>query len=372
MRIGFLTYGFPDKLTGIGRYTSELTRALRDLDAGLEIVLLNPYPDARHPWYREFEAVSIPSLQRLPALATLGNVVVHRAALAARLDVLHDPCGVAPFLMPTRAYKRVTTVHDAIPLVYPSSQPPLTRLLFHTLIRWSGTTADAIVTVSETSARDLHRHLGLPLDKLHVTPLGVTLPEEAATLADEFAGLAPYLLAVGALHPRKNLARTLEAFTRLGGGARLVIVGPPSWGADATLEGVLAGSRDHPNVRYTGFVDDATLDALYRHATALVFPSLYEGFGLPALEAMARGTPVIASATSSLPEVVGDAGLLVDPTSTDAIASAMRRVLDDADLRRDLSVRGLERAAGFRWTDTGRKTLELYRGLLGGEARDVR
>ena len=374
MKIGVFTYGIEgERMTGIARYTVELTRALRRVDPTLEITLLNPYPDDPHPWYREFPTYPLPLLRRLPLAATLGNWQLHRAARELELDVLHDPCGIAPFLVPrgTAPYARVTTVCDAIPLVYPRTQPLLTRAVFHTLVRASGRTADAIVTISEASRRDLVRTLGLPDEKIHVTLLATNesaapLPAEAVeAILTRLGATPPYLLYVGALHPRKNLPRVLEAFARVRADApeaTLVIVGPPSWGASDVLRHVLARTGD--GVTFTGFVSDADLQALYQGAHALVFPSLYEGFGLPPLEAMAAGTPVVTSNVSSLPEVVGDAALLVDPTSVDGIADAMARLMRDDELRVDLARRGRERSRAFSWAATARATLEVYRAVV--------
>ena len=370
MRVGFLTYGMNETMTGIGRYTVELTRALRRLEPSLEIVLLNPYPDSPHPWYREFEVYPLPELRLLPATASLGNWALHRAAVKLDLGLLHDPCGVAPFLTLPPRYRRIVTLHDAIPYIYPETQPRLTRLVFQTLVRAARYTADAVLTVSASAAEDLGRYTGIPAHKFFVTPLGVhppTSPPPADLTLSRLGIRAPYLLYVGALHPRKNLGRVLAAFDLLrarGSAAQLVIVGPQSWGARDVLNLVTDRARENANVLFTGFLPDAALQALYRGARALVFPSLYEGFGLPALEAMAHGTPVISSATSSLPEVVGDAGLLVDPYLAPAIADAMHRLLQDEVLARRLGECGRIRARQFTWERTAQGTLEVYRKVL--------
>jgi glycosyltransferase involved in cell wall biosynthesis len=368
MRVGFFTYGIQhaDRLTGIARYTTELTRALRQLDPALDIVLLSPYPNSALGWYREFETVPVPGLGRLPAAATLGNISLHRAAVRARLDVLHDPCGIAPFLYPLpgvrRPYARVVTIHDVFARVVPQTQDPLMRLLYATLLPLTRRTADAVLTVSEASLADLRMHLHLPQQLTHATPLGVRGPAEPdaeAVLDVQTPPTGPYFLYVGNLTPRKNLRRVLEAFALVQfrhPDTRLLIVGPKFWGSDE----ISALAAKAPGVTLTGFVSDEALDALYAHAQALVFPSLYEGFGLPALEAMVRGCPVIASDTSSLPEVVGDAGLQVDPLSVDAIAGAMLRVLEEPGLHADLAARGRQRAALFSWRATAEKTRAVY------------
>lgn len=372
MRVGVFTYGMNERLTGIARYAVELTRALRRLEPSLEIVLINPYPASRHPWYSEFETYPLPNLKLLPAAASAGNWELHRAALRLDLDILHDPCGIAPFLIPGGRYKRVTTVHDAVPYIYPETQPLLTRLVFQTLVRAARYTADVVLTDSTSAAHDLARYAGIPKRKLFAAPLGVSAPPPSSTtkvehVLEKLGVRPPYFLYVGALHPRKNLERVTQAFGALrtqGSEAHLVVVGPPSWGAQGTLRHLTDRSQQDASVVLTGFVSDEELHALYYGARALVFPSLYEGFGLPALEAMAHGTPVIASNTSSLPEVIGDTGLLVDPLSTEAIARAMRTLLGDDDLHRSLSVRGRQRAGRFTWENTATKTLAVYRQLV--------
>ena len=155
MRVGLFTYGMRDQLTGIGRYAVELVRALHTLALELEITLINPYPDSPLPWYQEFETYPVPQLARVPAAASLGNWVLHRASTDLELDVLHDPYGITPFLFPQQRYRRITTVHDLVPVLMPKVQPLATRLIFMTLIPAARYTADAVVTVSRASARDL-------------------------------------------------------------------------------------------------------------------------------------------------------------------------------------------------------------------------
>jgi glycosyltransferase involved in cell wall biosynthesis len=373
LHIGVLTYGiYGERMTGIARYAIELTRALKQIKPDLKITLLNPYPESTHPWYQEFPSYPLPQLKLLPMTATLGNWQLHRAACELKLDILHDPCGIAPFVAPQSPYKRLTTVHDAIPAIYPETQPLLTRLMFQTLIRGAAYTADAIITVSQSAADDLNKHYGLPKDKLHVVYNGIhsvapLAPEAMHQVLNHHAIHSPYFLYVGALHPRKNIERVIAAFLQVRSShpqASLVIVGPPSWGAHTTLKTVLTNAEGDTGITFTGYVSDAALDALYQGAQALVFPSLYEGFGLPVLEAMVRGTPVITSTVSSLPEVAADSALLVNPSSTDAIAKAMTELLTDTELARNLSQQGPVQASKFGWEAAARQTFAIYQQLL--------
>ncbi len=378
MRVGIFTYGIHGiRMTGIARYTVELTRAMAKLDPSLEIVLLNPYSESQHPWYREFPTHPLPHLKLLPLTATVGNLELHRAATRLKLDILHDPCGIAPFLAPRGRYRRVTTIHDTLPAVYPKTQPLLTRIVFSTLVARAGKTSDAVLTVSRTSANDLCRHYGFPPSRVHVTPNGVhparkLSPEALASSLGRLGASRPYFLYVGALHPRKNIRRVIEAFQSLRrrhSDAALVIAGPPSWGAHHELAAVLRSAGGESGVVFTDFLSDDDLNALYQGAHALVFPSLYEGFGLPVLEAMSFGAPVITSNVSALPEVAGDAALLVDPTSVEVISEAMARTIEDGSLHAELKRKGLARSAEFSWEKTADGTLDVYRTLVAGPSR---
>lgn len=367
MRVGIFTYGIerPERLSGIARYTIELTRALKKLNSEIELILLNPYPHSEIEWYSEFQNHYVPGLQRLPAVLTAGHALLDWHARKLNLDILHDPGGNAPFLAPSPPYRRVVTIHDAFARVVPQTQDPLMRLLFRTLVPLTRFTADSVLTVSEASAADLHRACHIPRDRIAVTPLGVhALGQGQDSGSLDVLGIqAPYFLYVGNLTPRKNLPRVLEAFTRLQArhpGTQLVIVGPQFWGGLDIFKQA-SGTR---NVILTGHVNDSVLHTLYTQAAALVFPSLYEGFGLPALEAMTLGCPVITSNLSSLPEVVGDAAYLVDPLDVKAITDAMSALLTIEPLRADLRQRGLVRARQFSWENTARQTLEVYRAIL--------
>lgn len=233
--------------------------------------------------------------------------------------------------------------------------------------------ADLILTYSEHTRRDVATRLGVPLDRIRVTPLAaherfqpVRDPEQLRAVRQKYE-LAdrPYVLAIGRLEARKNLVRLLEAFALLKRGEpqsahRLVLVGERAWGAEAVFETVQRlGLGDV--VRHLDFVPFEDLPALISAADVLAHPSVYEGFGLPPLEAMACGTPVVAARATSLPEVVGDAGLLADPQSPSDLAGSLQRVLTNPALRAELRARGLERAGQFTWERTARLTLAAYR-----------
>jgi glycosyltransferase involved in cell wall biosynthesis len=309
----------------------------------------------------------------LPGLLTIGNMALSAAARRYRLDLVHDPNGVAPFLGPAQDARRVVTIHDALPYVYPASHNQLDTWRYRWLLPITARKADYVLTVSECSRRDLQHYLQLRPDRIGVTGEGVderftpvpASPTRAAVL-ERYGITPPYLLYVGGITARKNIVRLFEAYAQvraLRPDVQLVIGGKRQWqtdGIDATLQQLNLGG----NIHFTGYVHDDDLPSLYSGAELFVFPSLYEGFGLPPIEAMACGTPVVTAHTSSLPEVVGDAALTVDPTSVQALADAILRVLTDNELREILRARGKARASQWTWANTASRTLHAYQRVL--------
>ncbi|MGI8586557.1 MAG: glycosyltransferase family 4 protein [Chloroflexia bacterium] len=287
-----------------------------------------------------------------------------------RPDVLFVPAHVVPPVHPRRS---VVTIHDLGYLYYPEAHTRFSRLYLRWSTLYSARAARRIIAVSDATARDLREHCHVPAAKIRVVLHGVdptfrrVTDSAAVSAARERHGLggpAPYVLFVGTLQPRKNLGLLIDAFAALlaawdaadGPPPVLALGGKKGWLYDALFGQVvrlgLAGS-----VRFLGYVPDDDLPALISGATAVALPSLYEGFGLPALEALACGAPLLAADSSSLPEVTGDAALLLDPHDAPAWTSALRRVLTDPALRADLSAGGPDRAAEFTWARTAEETL---------------
>ncbi len=266
----------------------------------------------------------------------------------------------------------MVTVHDLAYLRLPDRLPTGRRRYFAALTRASVRRASRVLAVSESTKRDIVELLGVPPEQIAVTPLAADRSFRPVTgeALEVFLGeqgiVRPFVLSVGTLEPRKNLPTLLRAFARIAAEMPhdLVLAGPEGWMTDEiheTRRRLDLGDR----LRFTGYVDAEALPAWYSAADLFVYPSLYEGFGLPPLEAMACGTPVITSDVSSLPEVVGDAGLTVPPTDEMALAEAMRRVLGDPAIGADLRKRGLERAKRFSWEQTAALTMAAYRDAAG-------
>lgn len=369
MRVGFLTYGLDRSPTGIGRYAVELLRALVSTPGAPEVVVLATEREDAHGLRNTCEYHRLAGNHLLPSLLTIGNAVIPAAARRYHLDVIHDPNGIAPFLGPRGGVCRIVTIYDAFAYVIPDVHNRLDNWRYRWHLPHAARRSDAIVTVSDSSRRDIIRYLGLRPEAVQITSGGVqphfrpvTNDGQRQALLARYGIHRPYILYVGGLNARKNVGRLLEAFN----GIReqypdlaLVIGGKRQW-RTAEIDEAFTRLALEDHVLFTGYVDDADLPALYSAAVAFVFPSLYEGFGLPPLEAMACGTPVITSNVSSLPEVVGDAALTVDPFDVPALTSAIAQLLGDDTLRASLRERGLVRAATFRWEHVARDTIAIY------------
>lgn len=301
------------------------------------------------------------------------QAVLPLAAERARLDLLHCPVNVRPLVSPCPV---VITIHDLIFLSYPQHFRPSKRFYLKVMTRWSARNAAHIIAVSEATRQDIIRLLGVRPSRVttvyngvgaHLTPAS---PEEKSLFSAQKGLSGRIVLYVGTLEPRKNLVMLLEAFHRLISApnfedATLLIAGSKGWYyeqifAAAGRLGLLAAKR----VRFLGRVPDDELRLWYNIAAVCAYPSRYEGFGLPVLEAMACGTPALASNTSALPEVAGDAGILLDPDDTAGWADALRRTLSDRQLAERMRRKGLAQAAKFSWERTAKETAAVYRDVL--------
>lgn len=356
---------------GIGTYIRELVPALSRRDPALELKLFHarfPEHGPHERWVRDFWVQELPhSIKRLYPQWDLFARPPLPPGLAGA-DVLHAPL---PAAIPPAGHnqKLVVTVHDLAFEHFPRLFPREWRVLFKLGLRAAARRADAILTPSRNTAEDVLELTTTDPSKIHVVPLAASLHEvngDVDAHLDRLKIPRPYVLFVGTLEPRKNLVRLVRAYRRVaaaGGPHALVLAGPLGWHAEALLrELALEGPGE---VLLTGSVGPISLDALYRGADCFAYPSLYEGFGLPVLEALARGVPTVAADGSSLPEVFGDAAVGIDPTSVRQLAEAIERVLGDRSLAARLRERGPARAERFSWDDTARRTLEVYDLVLG-------
>ena len=357
---------------GIGTYVRNLLRQLGRQDDAHEYVVFCREQDCDtvEGYGPKFRAV----------VETAGNYsVMEQFALPmdlrrAAVDLFHAPHYVLPPLTPCRS---VVTIHDCIHLRFPQYLPTRIGYAYARAQMWTAThKAARVITVSEASKRDILRYFRVPESRIAVIYNAIDErfwhepdPEDISRTRERYRLTAPFVLYAGNIKPHKNLERLIEAFHLMRQGSpelrevELLIIGDEI-SKYATLRRAVHRHKLHKHVRFFGFVPDQTLASLYRLANAFVFPSLYEGFGLPPLEAMASGTPVIASNVSSLPEVVGDAALMIDPYEPGAIADAMRQVLTDGDLCLSLRARGLARAREFSWERSVLRVREIYEEVM--------
>jgi len=299
------------------------------------------------------------------------NFTLPDRAAAEGFDLIHCTTPYGTFR--TIKYKKIITICDVTPILFPETHGRMNvwhhRFILPSILK----EADHVITISEASKRDIIRCYKIPEEKITVTLLAAGREFQPAPLGipgDAVANLPrPYILNVGTLEPRKNLEGLIRAFAaakRKGLQHKLVITGARGWGK-SPLTALIRDFALENAVIFTGFIDDNNLPHLYKGADFFVYPSLYEGFGLPILEAMGCGTPVITSNVSSMPEVAGDAALLVDPRSESELSAAMLRLAGDRGLRSVMSERGIIQAARFNWKLTAEETWNLYEKVLHGE-----
>jgi glycosyltransferase involved in cell wall biosynthesis len=344
---------------GIGIYTAEILRALAAERPGSRYTV---YTRSGQPFDQPEIAFRPPPSARL-----IGRHLLWPAQLRRLLAQLYfGPAGLLP--LGSVGMPAVVTAHDVAIYRHPEWFPSGQWLSVHLVGPRSLRRADAIVAVSACTAREVAELFGVEPDRLEVVPEGVggrfrPLPgERLEQVRRRYQLPARFLLFVGTIEPRKNLPALLDAWDRMPDRPPLVVAGSWGWRCDDVRERMEGLG---PDLRLLGSIPDEDLPALYNLATCLVHPAWYEGFGLTPLEAMACGTPVVVSRAASLPEVVGDAGLLVDPADVEGWTAALQQVCDDEDLAASLRARGLRRAAEFSWARAARGTWQVIDRVLG-------
>jgi glycosyltransferase involved in cell wall biosynthesis len=355
---------------GIGTYVRNILHGLARIDEETEfIVICRPADsDAVGELGANFRAV--PETARPYSIGE--QVWIPISLVRERAHLVHEPHYVLPIATRCRS---VVTIHDCIHLIFPQYLPGRLAHLYARTTMWAAAhRSDRVLTVSEASKRDILRFFDIPPDKVTVIYNAIddrflAAPDEERMdlVRQRYQLNHPFLLYVGNIRPHKNLERLIDAFSRVREGGledlRLVIIGDELSKYPALRQAVHRHRVDK-YVRFFGFQPHETLAAFYRLARAFVFPSLYEGFGLPPLEAMACGTPVITSNASSLPEVCGEAALLVDPYDSFSIADAIRRTVTDETLRADLVAKGSARVRQFSWRDSVAAVHRIYLEVL--------
>jgi glycosyltransferase involved in cell wall biosynthesis len=387
-RIALNAWFLDQPTTGSGQYLAHLLDEYRHSDLGALLLCGHTGQPAPPPGPFEWQTVRTPFDARPPAAVRTGlrrhlaklwfeQVAFVRASHRWGADLIHVPYWAGPLWarLPT-----VVTVHDLIPMLLPAYSGGTLVKLYTRLVARSVRRAALILTDSHASRKDILTHLGVPPERVEAIPLAAgeryrPVRDEAALeeVREKYALPSRYLLYLGGFEVRKNLSAILRAYARLDPrDVALVIAGRlPTRTSDVVQDPrpLAAELGIAEQVRFCGWVDEEDKPALYGGALAFLFPSTYEGFGLPPLEAMSCGTPVIVSDRASLPEIAGDAGLYVAPDDVDGLAQAMHKLASDPDLRQALSRAALAQSARFTWPQTARATLAAYHRTLASPLR---
>ena len=341
--------------TGIGYYTDNLVEQLLKLDKQNEYFLFNcGGGDLRTHKRVLWEQFHIPVKSFLD-----------------KIDLLHSPGFSPPVLKPR---KLICTVHDLIGMIFPQNLGSVSRFYWSKLLPYAVSRADAIIADSECTKNDIIKYLNVKPENIRVIYLAADDSFKVVSDISLLSGVrqkykipANFILSVGTIEPRKNYDRLIMAFKRLKDTESLphimVIAGKKGWAYNGVRE-LVNKLGIESDVMFLDYVDDDDLVMLYNASSLFIMPSIYEGFGFPVLEAMACGLPVVASNVSSIPEVVKDAGILVDPYDTDSICEGMLKVLTDSELHEALQAKSIKRAASFSWEKTARSVLSEYESLM--------
>ena len=371
MRIGFDGTPLLGQRSGVGHYTGRLLAHLVQQRPEWEYMLFSNRP---------FEPLEAELAHMLPLADNFGfsrfvwmQLILPRIIHQQQLDLCHFPNNTAPLC---QSGPSVITIHDASLFLHSQHHPPSRLLALRLLLPHVARRATAVITVSHHARQDLIRVLHLPADKIHViheaAPDGfqpLVDPIQRRQLRARYNLPEKFVLFVGTIEPRKNLKRLIRAVAQVrqrGCNTRLVLVGPNGWLINGSLEREIERLELSDMVQNLGYVPQEDLPGIYSLATVFAFPSLYEGFGLPPLEAMACGTPVLTSRDSAMAEICGEAACLVDPQQETSIADGLVCLLQDAELREHLRQCGLARAQQYSWERTARETAVVYEKVLNG------
>jgi len=353
-----------DRLTGLGIYTKYLVRSI------LEITKSDPSYNIQFSLYQH----------PMPLRNTLERVFWENVTAPARakkdnVDLFHTPAFASPFLKPAKV---IMTVHDLIGMLFHNQKGLASTFYWGKWLPLTASRADAVIACSESTKRDLVKKLQIPEKRITVAypagreEFGPHMPEEILSRVKRQNGVSnTFFLFVGTIEPRKNLERIVRVFLSLKlkkflpAECKLVVVGAADFAGGKVYKKIVSKADYCWNsIVFPGYVSDSDLNALYCSATALIFPSLYEGFGIPVVEAMMCGCPVITSSTSSLPEVGGDAALLINPQEDSELAEAILKVYLKPELRDQMRRRGFEQAKRFSWHQTAKITMDVYKKVL--------
>jgi glycosyltransferase involved in cell wall biosynthesis len=372
MNVGILSWMIDKKRTGVNNYLYNLIKNMIVNGKADEISLIH-YEKSDDPIYSKVNDIIIPE-KPLKLTSALG---IPQAVKNADIDILHVPVHwynqITPFVF-NRKIKKVLTVHDLTPILFPEMHTRETNLTWRSSFKFIKNKTNIMICVSESTKTDCVKLLNIPEKRLRVIPLSADEQYKPLKnkkqihdeLKQEYNIDFPFILFVGTLEKRKNVPTLIKSFYKLKKSKvdhKLVVVGGKGWKYTKIFD-LIEELNLKNEVIFTDYVSDEYLVKLYNAADLFVYPSLYEGFGLPPLEAMACGCPVITSNTSSLPEVVGDAGIMIDPNDINSLTESMLKILTNNQLREEMSKKSLERAKMFSWKKTAKETWNVYEDVV--------
>jgi len=372
MNVGILSWMIDKKRTGVNNYLYNLIKNMIVNGKADEISLIH-YEKSDDPIYSKVNDIIIPE-KPLKLTSALG---IPQAVKNADIDILHVPVHwynqITPFVF-NRKIKKVLTVHDLTPILFPEMHTRETNLTWRSSLKFIKNRTNIMICVSESTKTDCVKLLNIPEKRLRVIPLSADEQYKPLKnkkqihdeLKQEYNIDFPFILFVGTLEKRKNVPTLIKSFYKLKKSKvdhKLVVVGGKGWKYTKIFD-LIEELNLKNEVIFTDYVSDEYLVKLYNAADLFVYPSLYEGFGLPPLEAMACGCPVITSNTSSLPEVVGDAGIMIDPNDINSLTESMLKILTNNQLREEMSKKSLERAKMFSWKKTAKETWNVYEDVV--------
>jgi len=366
MKIGIITDLVDQKCEGIGKYTYNLIKGLNIIDKKNEYNLIHHKKNDLNIYKSNNETI-------IPLIKPFGESVWRCLILPYKFrnggpDIIHDPTDGIGALSFNTVSKRIITIHDIIPFFFPEYTTKRSWIAHKILYKKTIENADMIITDSNSSKNDIINNFKVPENKIKVIYIAadqkyqVLTKEEIKNYKISMGIDFPLILYVGALDPRKNITNLLKSFYQVkkkGYNHKLVIVGSIRFNS-GQISKTIQQLNLSDDIIITGHLPEKDLPKIYNAADIFVFPSFYEGFGLPPLEAMSCGTPVISSNTSSLPEVVGNAGILIDPHNPNELADKIIKVISDDSLKQEMTKKGIKQAQNFSWVQTAKKTLNTY------------
>ena len=373
MKIAINTLSLNRTKAGMGNYIKNLVDGLSKIDKDNEyfVIVSENNKDFFRINKKNFKIINLGKkvTMDLPRLFW-EQISLPRFLKKNKIDVLHSPSFVMPIISKA---KNVLTVADMTFITHPQVHTLIKRVYFSLFMPYSIKKADRVISISESTKKDILHYVKVDEKKIKTIYLAadssfiVQNKEKCRKkIKENYDVSSPFILFIGMIEPRKNLERLIIAFSELRKKGnipyRLVIVGRKGWKVRGMLS-MIKSLEIEKEIIFTGYVPDEDLARFYNAAEFFVYPSLYEGFGIPIIEAMACGCPVITSNISSMPEVAGDAALLVDPGDVSQISSAMRRLIKDKKLREDMIKRGIKRSSEFSWKKCAKETLKIYRGI---------